>query len=108
MLLTPFSADATDELTQHFVSEYESRYGETPNQFAADAYDAVYIMKAALEAAGCTGDMSAEEICEALVAVMPTISVDGVTGTGMVWSETGEVNKAPMAVIIENGTYVTP
>lgn len=52
--------------------------------------------------------MSAEEICEALVAVMPTISVDGVTGTGMVWSETGEVNKAPMAVIIENGTYVTP
>lgn len=47
MLLTPFSADATDELTQHFVSEYESRYGETPNQFAADAYDAVYIMKAA-------------------------------------------------------------
>ncbi len=108
MLLTPFSADAEDELTQHFVSEYQSRYGETPNQFAADAYDAVYILKAALEAAGCTGDMSAEEICEALVAVMPTISVDGVTGEGMVWSETGEVNKAPMAVIIENGVYVTP
>ena len=108
MLLTPFSADAEDERTQNFVSAYEAAYGVTPNQFAADAYDGVYIMKAALEAAGCTPDMSTADICEALVGVMTTISVDGLTGQGMTWAASGEVSKAPMAVIIENGVYVLP
>ncbi|MCI8739086.1 MAG: ABC transporter substrate-binding protein [Oscillibacter sp.] len=108
MLLTPFSADAADERTQSFVSKYNELHGETPNQFAADGYDAVYIIYEALQAAGCTGDMSAEEICEAIVAVMPTISVDGLTGQGMTWASTGEVSKAPMAVVIKDGVYVTP
>ena len=108
MLLTPFSADAPDERTQNFVKAYQAAYGETPNQFAADAYDGVYIVKAALEAAGCTGDMTAADICEALVGVMSSISVDGLTGQGMTWSASGEVSKAPMAVVIENGTYVLP
>ena len=108
MLLTPFSADASDDRTQNFVKAYQAAYGEIPNQFAADAYDGVYIVKAALEAAGCTGDMSSADICEALVGVMSSISVDGLTGQGMTWAATGEVSKAPMAVIIENGTYVLP
>ncbi len=108
MLLTPFSADAEDERTQSFVSKYQDLYGETPNQFAADGYDAVYIIYAALNAAGCTGDMSYADICEALISVMPTISVDGLTGQGMTWSSTGEVSKAPAAVVIKDGVYVTP
>ena len=108
MLLTPFSADAEDARTQTFVKAYQDQFGETPNQFAADAYDAVYIYAAALEAAGCTSDMSAADICEALVGVMTTISVDGLTGQGMTWDASGAVSKAPMAVIIENGTYVLP
>ncbi|MGE4276182.1 MAG: ABC transporter substrate-binding protein [Lawsonibacter sp.] len=108
MLLTPFSADAQDEMTQSFVAEYQKRFNETPNQFAADGYDAVYILYTALEKANCTPDMSAEEICEALLPVMPTISVDGLTGAGMTWAATGEVSKAPMAVVIKDGVYVTP
>lgn len=108
MLLTPFSADAEDERTQNFVAEYTERYGEVPNQFAADAYDAVYIVAAAIEAAGCTPDMSAEEICEAIVSVMTELSVDGLTGAGMTWSADGAVSKAPMAVVIEDGQYVLP
>ena len=107
-LLTPFSADADDARTQAFVAEYQKRFNETPNQFAADGYDAAYILKAALQAAGCTPDMSAADICEALIEVMPTISVDGVTGEGMTWSASGEVSKAPMAVVIKDGVYVTP
>ena len=107
-LLTPFSADAEDARTQAFVAEYQKRYGEIPNQFAADGYDAVYIIKTALEAAGCTPDMSPEEICEAVIAVMPTLSVDGVTGESMTWAATGEVSKAPMAIVIKDGAYVTP
>ena len=107
-LLTPFAADADDPQVQAFVAEYQKRYGEVPNQFAADGYDAAYILKAALQAAGCTPDMSAAEICEALVQVMPTISYDGVTGKGMTWGSNGEVSKAPMAVVIQNGVYVSP
>ena len=108
MLLTPFSADAEDEKTQNFVKTYQEQFGEIPNQFAADAYDGVYIIKAALEAAGCTSDMSSTDICEAVVAVMPTLSVDGLTGAGMTWDASGAVSKEPMAVVIENGTYVLP
>ncbi len=108
MLLTPFSADAQDEKTQNFVKLYQEKFGEVPNQFAADAYDAVYIIVAALEAAGCTADMSTTEICEALVPAMTQISVDGVTGSGMTWSATGEVSKAPTAVVIKDGEYVLP
>ena len=49
MLLTPFAADSTDEKTQAFVTAYKDAYTDTPNQFAADAYDAVYAIKAAAE-----------------------------------------------------------
>ena len=105
MLLTPFAADADDEATQKFVAAYNEAYGETPIQFAADAYDAIYIIKAALEKAGATADMSAEELNEVMKAAMLEITVDGLTGAGMTWTEDGEVNKEPKAVKIVDGAY---
>lgn len=107
MLLTPFAADASDERTQNFVTTYEAKYGETPNQFAADAYDAIYVLKETCEAAGVTADMDASEICELLKAQITTISFDGLTGDGMTWEATGEVNKDPKAVKIVNGAYAS-
>ncbi len=107
LLLTPFAADATDDLTVNFVTKYEELYGETPNQFGADAYDAIYIIKAALESANATPDMDIDELCEKLVAAITSISVDGLTGKDMQWSANGAVNKAPKAVVIKNGTYVS-
>ena len=105
MLLTPFAADADDEKTQAFVSAYKEAYGDTPNQFAADAYDAIYIIKAAAEQAGVTPDMSVADIGSALEAAMTEISVDGLTGDSMTWQATGEVSKAPKAVVIKDGAY---
>lgn len=106
MLLTPFSADAQDQYTLNFVAKYSAAYGvETMNQFAADAYDAIYIMKAAMEKAAITPDMTASETCDAMKAAMTQIQVDGVTGTGITWAADGEPTKAPKAVIIENGAY---
>ena len=107
MLLTPFSADAADELTKNFVAKYEAAYGETPNQFAADAYDAAYILYECLNNAGCTADMSASDICDALKAEIVKLSYTGLTGADMTWAATGEVSKMPTAVVIENGVYVT-
>ncbi|WP_283672915.1 ABC transporter substrate-binding protein [Butyricicoccus sp. Marseille-Q5471] len=106
MLLTPFNADATDDKTANFVKTYKEKFGETPNQFAADAYDCVYAYVAAIEAAGCTADMSAQDICEKLVEAFPTISFDGLTGEGMTWDATGAVSKSPKGMIINNGAYV--
>ncbi len=106
MLLTPFAADAKDDLTAKFVKTYQEKYGEVPNQFAADAYDAIYVIKAAAEKAGVKADMDASAICEAMKTAMTQISVDGLTGAGMTWTSDGEVNKAPKAVVIKDGVYV--
>lgn len=105
MLLTPFAADAYDELTQKFVAAYKEAYGDTPNQFAADAYDGMYAIKAAIEKSGVTPDMSASDICDAMEVAMTEISIDGLTGEGMTWTADGEPNKAPKAVKITDGAY---
>lgn len=105
MLLTPFAADAEDEATKSFVSAYEAAYGDTPNQFAADSYDAVYIMKAAIENSGATPADSVSDICDKMKGAMAEISVDGLTGAAMSWDSDGAVNKAPKAMEIVNGNY---
>ena len=107
MLLTPFAADAQDEKTAAFVKAYQEAYGDTPNQFAADGYDAVYIAKAAIEKAGCTPDMKAADMCERLMAAMTEISYTGLTGSDMRWNAAGEVSKQPFAVVIRGGVYVS-
>ena len=107
MLLTPFAADADDELTKNFVAAYKEAYGETPIQFAADAYDGMYAIKAAIEKSGVTPDMSVSDICDAMETAMTEITVDGLTSKGMTWNADGEPNKEPKAVKIENGSYVS-
>lgn len=108
MLLTPFTADATDEKTVNFVKKYKDKYGETPNQFAADAYDCIYALYNACKAEGVTSDMSVSDICDKLISrfTNSSFSFDGLTGTGMTWSETGEVSKTPKGKVIKNGEYV--
>ena len=108
MLLTPFTADAEDEKTQNFVAAYQEKFGEIPNQFAADAYDCVYAIYAACESAGITADTSASDLCDALKGVFTSadFSFDGITGLGMTWSENGEVSKSPKGMVIQDGAYV--
>ncbi|MCI6019264.1 MAG: ABC transporter substrate-binding protein [Clostridiales bacterium] len=105
IFLTPFAATAEDDLTQNFVKAYEAKCGETPNQFAADAYDCVYVLKMAIEKAGVTPDMSVSDICEALKPVMGEISYTGLTGQDISWTAEGEPSKAPIVVKIVNGAY---
>lgn len=107
MLLTPFAADAQDELTVSFVQKYEDAYGVTPNQFAADAYDGVYAIKAACEQADLTPDMSTSDLCDALEGAMTEITMNGLTGSNITWTSDGEPNKDPKAVVIRDGAYVS-
>ena len=105
MLLTPFVATSKDEKVVNFVTKYQAEYNEIPIQFAADAYDAMYILVAAAEKAGITSDMPAEECCDLLIAAILELEYDGITGA-MTWDESGAVTKTPMAATIVNGEYV--
>ncbi|WP_199674772.1 ABC transporter substrate-binding protein [Pyramidobacter sp. CG50-2] len=106
MLLTPFNADSTDERTAAFVAEYRKRFGEVPNQFAADAYDCVYAYKQALENAKAAPDMNAEKLCELMIGQFTTMTFNGLTGGNMTWKANGEISKDPKGMIIRNGAYV--
>lgn len=105
MLLTPFAADAQDELTQKFVTSYKENYGETPIQFAADAYDAIYAIKAAMEEADITPETSVSDTCDKMKEAILKIKVNGLTGEDMTWTEDGEPHKAPKAVKVVDGAY---
>ncbi len=109
MLLTPFNASSTEETTANFVAEYESRYGDTPTQFAADGYDCIYAIYQALQQIDGLADMDHEALCDALIGVFTSadFSFDGITGTGVTWSTSGEVTKDPMVVVVDGGVYVT-
>ena len=107
MLLTPFAADAKDDLTVNFVKNYKEKYKDTPIQFAADAYDAVYAIKAAAEKANLTPDQSVSDLGDAMEKAMTEITLDGLTGSGMKWDASGDVDKEPKAVIIKDGAYVS-
>ena len=105
MLLTPFAADATDENVKKFVSAYKTAYnGETPDQFAADGYDAVFTIAAALKDAGITSE-NKDNLTSRLVASMLKISVDGVTGK-MSWTADGKTTKDAKAMVIKDGVAV--
>ena len=106
MLLTPFAADSKDEKSQAFTAAYKAAYNDAiPDQFAADGYDAVYIIKAAMEKANITDpSITYSDFCNKLKAVMTEITVDGVTGS-MTWSKDGEPTKDPKAMVISEGAY---
>ncbi|OUO64519.1 ABC transporter substrate-binding protein [Collinsella sp. An268] len=113
MLLTPFVATAEDEATKAFVETYEGAdygNGETPNQFAADAYDCVYALKQAIEEGGITADMDPSDMCDALVETFTSsdFSFTGLTtaGEAATWSDTGEISKQPTGMVIEGGVYM--
>lgn len=100
--LTPFIASDPDEKIQKFVATYTERHGDAPDQFAADGYDCVYVVKAALEKAGVTSN---EIDNAALIAAMKEITVDGLTGS-VSFDENGEPLKGAKFAKVEGGKYV--
>ena len=105
-VLTPF--DTASDAAVSFIEKYKAATGGEPNQFAADGYDCIYALYAACQEAGITEDMTADQVCEALIAVFTDsgFSVDGLTGSGMQWGANGEVSKDPLIVQITGGAYV--
>ncbi len=94
---TPFSYNDPDEKVQEFVANYKEKTGELPNQFGANAYDCVYVVKAALEQANSTESQD-------LIDAMLEIKVDGITGS-ITFGEDGEPNKDVNLIKIVDGEY---
>lgn len=95
--LSPFLASDPNAKVQDFVKKYKASYKATPDQFAADGYDSIYVIAAAMEKAGKTDSKD-------LIAAMTQIKVEGITGS-MNFNKNGEPNKGAKFVTISNGEY---
>lgn len=98
IFLSPFFAADPSENVAAFVEAYEAAYSATPDQFAADAYDGIYTIKAAMEQAGSIESAD-------LIAAMTEITVDGLTGDGITYTAEGEPNKGSKFIQIKDGAY---
>ena len=102
--ITPFDANSTEAKTAAFVAAYKAKYnGETPDQFAADGYDAVMVVYEAMKKAGVDDPkITASALCDKITAVLNgDFTFVGATGS-MTWDETGAPNKAPNIVVLGN------
>lgn len=101
--ITPFDVNSTNENVVKFVSTYEAKYGAKPDQFAADGYDAVMAIFAAMKKAGVNDvTIAPDALCEIIKTTITAedFVFDGVTGT-MTWDVSGAATKVP--VIVELG-----
>ena len=98
--ITPFDVNSEDEKVSAFVSKYEEKHGEKPDQFAADAYDAVYAIFEGMKAAGINdAGISASDLSDALQKAITAegFVLKGLTGE-MTWDTTGACTKVPVIV----------
>lgn len=101
--ITPFDATSTDTVTAKFVEAYKAKYNETPDQFAADGYDAIYAIYESMKAAKIdNADIKHSDLCEKVKAAItdPSFKLVGATGT-MTWDASGACTKVPQIVVVK-------
>lgn len=98
IVATPWFGDKQDPKVQEFVKKYESEYGKKPDQFAAQAYDALYIMAEALKNAG-EADRDALRDSLAKIKDFP-----GILGK-FSFDKDGDVVMDPTVLIIKDGKF---
>ena len=98
-LLTPFAADATDDATVHFVTEYQKLMEKFLTSLRLMLMMLFMLCTRTLVAGGVTYDMTAQEIADILIEQFTTMTFDGVTGTSVTWAANGEVSKTKAVII---------
>jgi branched-chain amino acid transport system substrate-binding protein len=98
LVATPWFADRNDPKVKAFVARYEKAYGKKPDQFAAQAYDALYIMAEALNKAG---KADREKLRDALAGIR---NFDGVLGK-FSFDADRDVVMEPNVLIIKDGKF---
>ncbi|MBP2677941.1 MAG: branched-chain amino acid transporter substrate-binding protein [Deltaproteobacteria bacterium] len=98
IVATPWFVDRNDPKVKAFVAKYEKAYGKKPDQFAAQAYDALYIMADALKRAGKADRTALRD------ALASTRNFQGVLGTFSFDAER-DVVMEPNVLIIKGGKF---
>jgi len=90
-----YAQDDESPIVQGFIANYSDIYGEKPNALGALAYDAVYLMAAAIETAG-----SVE--ADAIVSALAASSLSGVTGD-ISFDANGDPIKSVAMITVKDG-----
>ncbi|WP_342599814.1 ABC transporter substrate-binding protein [Psychrobacillus sp. FSL H8-0483] len=98
IVATPWFGEKDDSKVQDFVKKYETAYGHKPDQFAAQAYDALYIMAEGLKNAG---EADRDALRDALAEIK---DLDGILGK-FSFDEDGDVIMEPTVLIIKDGAF---
>ncbi|HYK73211.1 MAG TPA: ABC transporter substrate-binding protein [Pseudoneobacillus sp.] len=98
IVATPWFGDKEDPKVQEFVQKYETEYGKKPDQFAAQAYDALYIMAEGLKNAG---EADRDKLRDALAEIK---DLPGVLGS-FSFDKDGDVVMDPTVLIIKDGKF---
>lgn len=98
IVATPWFGDKDDPKVKGFVAKYEKAYGKKPDQFAAQAYDGLYVMAEAFRRAG-KADRGA--VRDALAGIR---NYDGVLGR-FSFTEEGDVSMEPSVLVVRGGKF---
>lgn len=98
IVATPWFGEKDDAQVQEFNQKYEAAYGMKPDQFAAQAYDALYILAEALKNAG---EADRDKLRDALAEIK---DLDGILGN-FSFDKDGDVVMDPTVLIIKDGKF---
>jgi branched-chain amino acid transport system substrate-binding protein len=98
IVATPWFGDKDDPKVKAFVERYTKTFGKKPDQFAAQAYDGLYVMAEALRRAG-KADRAA--VRDALAGIR---NFDGVLGR-FSFTEDGDVSMEPSVLMVRDGKF---
>lgn len=109
---SPWSIENPTEENKRFVAAYRAKYNVAPDQFAAQAYDALYIVAQALKSVKVSGNLQADR--KALQAALPAVTWKGATGDFKFRRAAGRGGKAggydavqtPIVMVTKGGKYV--
>lgn len=75
---SPWSAENQTPVNKAFMAAYKAKFGSDPDQFAAQAYDAMYIMADAIKSVKLSGNLAKDR--DAVRAALPAVKIEGATG----------------------------
>jgi branched-chain amino acid transport system substrate-binding protein len=75
---SPWASESTNPKNRAFIAAYSKKFGMEADQFAAQAYDALYIMAEALKSVKLTGNLEKDR--QSLRDALPPIKYEGATG----------------------------
>ncbi len=96
---TAWNATSLNPLNRHFVEAYAAKYGSPPDQFAAQAYAGVHIVREAVRRAGSTDNRKA--VRDALAQIR---DLDTVLGN-FSFTENRDANHTPVVQIVRDGQF---